>query len=96
MKINRTFLFVLGGNLAMLLLIYLPYAFRPLSNLEILEPGIYNIGLLTVDFFLALILSFIPSTQGQAKWWWLAFGTVLLISFPACLATAALNEAIQH
>jgi len=96
MKFNRTFVFVLGGNFAVLLLMYLPYTFQRNLGLEIFVPAVYNIGLIIVDFVVALILTCIPSMHAQAKWWWLTFGIVLLMSIPACLATTALNEAIAH
>lgn len=95
MKVNKEFLLILGGNAILLVFIYLPYAFKTNLGIEIIVPGIYNIGLIIVDFCLALILSLIPSTRGHAKWWWLAFGIVLLVSFPVCMATATLSEVIQ-
>ncbi|MDC7694434.1 hypothetical protein PQU94_09085 [Asticcacaulis sp. DXS10W] len=95
MKANTELLLILIGNAILLAFIYLPYAFKTNLGIEIIVPGIYNIGLIIVDFGLALILSLIPSTRGHAKWWWLAFGIVLLASFPVCMATAALSDVIQ-
>lgn len=95
MKPNREMLLILGGNAILLAFIYLPYIFKSNLGIEIIVPGIYNIGLIIVDFCLAVILSLFPSTRGQAKWWWMAFGIVLLVSFPVCMATATLSHVIQ-
>ncbi|MGZ3298340.1 MAG: hypothetical protein ACXU8O_04960 [Asticcacaulis sp.] len=96
MKINRTLLWVLGGHLAALLLLYLPFAFRPLPGLEIIAPGIYNIILIAVDFFAALLVTAAPGTRKYAAAWWLGFGLLLLLSFPACLATLQISKMLNH
>ncbi len=39
MQNKRTLLFVLGGHLLLLVLIYAPFAFKPMEALEILVPA---------------------------------------------------------
>lgn len=94
MQYKRTLFMVLGGHLLLLLLIYLPYAFKHLEQLEIIVPGMMNLALIAGSFIASLIVSLVPSWRKYCGWWWLSFGALMLASLPACLATAQLNEMI--
>lgn len=94
MQYRRTLILVLGGHLLLLALIYLPYAFKRMESLEIIVPGMLNILLIGVSFVASIIVSLVPAWRKYCGWWWLSFGALMLLSLPACLATAQLNEMI--
>jgi len=95
MQNKRTLTLVLGGHLLILALIYLPFAFKPMEQLEILIPAMLNMLLIGVSFILSLIVTLVPQSRKYCGYWWLSFGAVLLFSFPVCLGTMQLNGAFN-
>ncbi len=93
--LRNPFVAVSGFNFLLMLLIYLPYGFKPMQTQEIVLPGLWNLGLILLNFVIALIASFISEWEDVASVWWLNFGFLILFSFPACLATVALNNYFQ-
>jgi len=96
MQHKRTLILVLGGHLLLLALIYVPYIFKRIESLEILVPGMLNILLIAASFIASLIVSMIPQWRKYCGWWWLSFGALMLVSLPACLATAQLNGMVTR
>ncbi len=96
MKYKRTPFLILGGNLLLMLLIYMPAVVGTMRNLEILAPALWNLLLIVVDLIVAIIVSIIPATRKYAPWWWVGFASVVLLSFPACLAAMSLSTAIHQ
>jgi len=96
MQYKRTLTIVLGGHLLILALIYLPFVFKRMEQLEIIIPAMLNLLLIGASFVASLIVSLVPDWRKYCGWWWLSFGAVLLASFPVCLGTLQLNEAFVH
>ncbi len=92
MKINQTAALILGGNLLAMLFIYLPYAFKVNVNLEIIVPGLLNILLIGVNMVALIVAAIVPSFRSAVNWWAIALGALMLLSFPACLATLQISE----
>jgi hypothetical protein len=91
---KRILIFVLGGHLLILALIYLPFAFKHLQQLEIIVPGFFNLVFIGISFAASLIASLVPEWRKYCGYWWLSFGAVLLASVPVCLGTVQLNTMI--
>ena len=96
MKTKTTFFLVLGGNVLALLLIYLPFALKSLEGLELLGAGMYNLFLIIGELVACTVVGFTPRTQRFAAAWWLNWGLLLLMSFPACLVTGWLSQQLAH
>ncbi len=96
MKTKTTFFLVLAGNVVALLLIYLPFAFKSLQGLELLGAGVYNLFLIVGDLVVCAVISFTPRMQRFAAAWWLNWGLLVLMSFPACMATGWLSQRLTH
>jgi hypothetical protein len=93
---KRVLILVLGGHLLILALIYLPFVFKHMEQLEIFVPGLFNLVFIGVSFVASLIASLVPEWRKYCGYWWLSLGVVLLVSVPVCLGTVQLNEAIVH
>jgi hypothetical protein len=92
---QKVYRWVLGGHGAILLIIYLPYAFKSLTQLEIIAPGFWNLAWIVADLLIGAGLSFGSNKDGTVEAWWLAFGLTVLLSFPFCLGTIALNNMVH-
>ena len=95
MSPKRALILVPGGHLLILALIYLPFAFKPLEQLEIIIPAMLNLLLVGISLIASLIATIAPSWRKYCGYWWLSFGAVLLASFPVGLGTMQLNSAFN-
>ena len=92
MKINQTAALILGGNLLAMVLIYAPYAVKVNENLEIIIPGLFNILLIGVNMVALIVAAIVPSFRSAVSWWAIALGALMLLPFPACLATLQISD----
>ena len=95
MQKERSLAAILFGHLLILALIYMPFVFKRMEQLEILIPALLNMALIAVSFVISLIASIVPDWRKYCGYWWLSLGAVLLASFPVCLGTMQLNTAFN-
>ncbi len=91
---KRILWLTLGSHLLVLVMIYLPFAVKPMQSLEIIFPAMLNLLLIFASFVVSLILTIVPAARKYCGYWWLSFGAVLLVSFPACLGTMQISAAL--